>query len=111
MVLKDAAQRVCETKNQDTTNFKANFTSDNFCDVMNKTFPEPSLEQTNWDSFLRGEFENSANCKQACIQGNLINPICEFILKANIFTMEKPYTTSTGEFCRNLDYLLGWQNV
>ncbi|XP_021939089.1 uncharacterized protein LOC110839305 isoform X2 [Zootermopsis nevadensis] len=96
MVLYDAVQRVCKTK-QNFTNLKQNV-SDNFCDIMTKTFPERSSEKSDWVSLLRGKFENSDTCKQECIQGKLINPICDSILAANIFTMEKqkPPTIRAG---------------
>jgi hypothetical protein len=112
MVLKDAAQRVCEITDQ-PTDLKQNFNAGNFCVVMSETLSELLHEEAQWVSFLRETFKNSTNCKQACIQYDLLNPICKFILKAYMFTkeMQKPSTTNAGEFCLNFDYLLGWKNL
>jgi hypothetical protein len=102
MVLYDTAQRVCKMKNQDVTNFKQKrISSKDLCDTMNKTFPESLSEETSWVSLLRARFENSTNCEKACLDGNVINPVCIFILRANMLIMEKQLhsTDSEGEFC------------
>jgi hypothetical protein len=91
MVLYDAALRVCKMKDQEVKLSTEEFTNtsrDVFCDKMNKSLPEPSSEKTRpWVSILKVKFENSYNCEQACLQGNLINPICMYILTANKFTV------------------------
>jgi hypothetical protein len=102
MVLYDTAKRVCKMKNQDFTNFiQKHISSKNLCDTMNRTFPESLSEETGWVSLLRARFEHTANCEKACLDGNVINPVCIFILRANMFIMGKqlPPADSEGEFC------------
>jgi hypothetical protein len=106
MVLYDAAHRVCKMQpqevkpsNEEGTNFKQKFGSEVFCAEMNKTLPVASSDLASpFVSFLKAKFENSVNCQQACLQDSSINPICMYILAANMFTM----TTNEGElllFC------------
>jgi hypothetical protein len=101
VVLYDAAYRVCKMKDQEvklstekSTNLTQNFSSDVFCDEMNKTLPASSSSLARpFVSFLKAKFENGSNCEQACLQGSLINPVCMYILAANIFTV----TSNEGE--------------
>jgi hypothetical protein len=101
VVLYESADRVCKVKgqevklsNEEHTNLKQNFSIDVFCKEINKTLPAPSSEIARpLVSLLKAKFENSSYCKQACLQGNLINPICMYILAANTFTV----TNNEGE--------------
>jgi hypothetical protein len=101
MVLYDAADRVCKMEsqevkqsNEDGTNWKQKSRSDVFCDEINKKLPAPSSDLARpFVSFLKAKFGNVSNCQDACLQGNVINPICMYILAANMFTM----TTNEGE--------------
>lgn len=95
MVLYDAAHRVCKMKSQEVklsneegTNLKQKFVSNVFCNEISKKLPAPSADLAKpFVSLLKAKFENSSNCEKACLQGNLINPICMYILAANMFTM------------------------
>ncbi|PNF23354.1 hypothetical protein B7P43_G13182 [Cryptotermes secundus] len=95
MVLYESADRVCKMKdhedkpnNEEVTNLKQNISSDVFCNEINKTLPAPSTELARpFVSFLKAKFENISNCEQACLQDTLINPICMYILSANMFTV------------------------
>jgi hypothetical protein len=73
---------------EEGTNLKQNISSKVFCAEINKKLPEPSSALARpFVSFLKAKFENISNCEQACLQGSLINPICMYILTANIFTV------------------------
>jgi hypothetical protein len=99
MALYDVAQRVCEGGHQEVTKVVQSY--GNFsCGTMIQCFPETPIESAKyWVTTLKTKFNNISNCQQACIQGNLINPICEYILRANIFMQEAqmPSTISAGE--------------
>lgn len=111
MVLYDTAQRVCEVGREVT---KVDPSFSNFsCDAMIKGVPETSVENTKeWVTIFKTKFENISNCEQACIQDNLINPICEYILKANILTQQAQVssTISAGTSrAKNLEHQVNTQ--
>jgi hypothetical protein len=93
MVLYEVVRGVCKMKDQDDKlinevfDFKENLTSD-VCDEMNKTLSELHSEvEGKWISFLKVNFENITNCERACLQGNVTNPLCVYILKGNTLAM------------------------
>jgi hypothetical protein len=93
MVLYDVAHRVCKMKNQDVKRInevidvKHNSASD-VCEEMNKILSELTSEvEGKWVPFLKVKFENSSNCELACLEGNVTNPLCVYILKGNTWAM------------------------
>jgi predicted glycosyltransferase len=97
MALYDAAHRVCKMKDQEvklSSDLKQNFSSNVFCGEISKKLPASSSHLgIPFVSFLKAKFENISNCEQACLQDKLINPICRYILAANLFTV----TNNEGE--------------
>jgi hypothetical protein len=96
MVLYEVAQRVCEMKKDvKQINEVIDVIPSVVCEEMNKILSELSSEaELNWISFLKANFENSSNCELACLQGNVTNPLCLYILKGSTLAM----TSKKGEF-------------
>ena len=89
MVLYDAAQRVCEVGHQEVTKDNQNFSGSFSCDTMIKRVPASSFESTKgWVTLFKAKFVNISDCEGVCRQDKAINPICEYIWKANALTYQ-----------------------
>jgi hypothetical protein len=101
MVLYDGVQHVC----REVTNGTQSFSGDFSCDNMIKGVPEACAESTeHWVTLFKAKFGNISDCEGHCMQGKIINPICEYIWKANTLTPQAQVSSaiSAGE----LNFLL-----
>lgn len=95
MVLYDAAQRVCKVglkeRAKDINNSSAGFT----CDAMIKGVPE-ALDKNikQWVEFFKAKLRNISDCERECIQNKTLNPVCEYIWKANSLTYQAPVSSA-----------------
>lgn len=87
MVLYDAAQHVCKVGHQQFTKDNQSFSGGFSCETMIKQVHDLFVESgETWVSLLKDKFVNISDCEGACVQDKVINPICEYIWKANTLT-------------------------
>jgi hypothetical protein len=115
MVLLDAVQRVCKVGHQEVTKDIQNFSGVFSCDNMIKGVPEAFAESSKqWVTLFKAKLGNISDCERACIQKEIVSPVCEYIWKTNTMMYQEIWA---GELnfvlvgCRVSCSVVQWLNM